>query len=111
MNDCKDYVAKCVVCNRAKPDRRGSAPVNPLPVPTYPWEVVGVEFVDYVTNLPKSGKNKYTAVMIVVCHLTKMKKQCVREANILSWDTTDKIHLDIMLKCTLNERMREFDGP
>ena len=69
MNDCKEYVDKCIVCNRAKPDRRGSAPVNPLPVPAYPWEVVGV---DYVTNLPKSGKSKYTAVMIVVCHLTKM---------------------------------------
>ena len=32
-------------------------------------EVVGV---DYVTSLPKSGKQRYTAVMIVVCHLTKM---------------------------------------
>ena len=69
MHDCKDYVAKCVVCNRAKPDRRGAAPVNPLPVPEYPWQVVGV---DYVTGLPPSGKQKYTAVMIVVCHLTKM---------------------------------------
>ena len=69
MNDCKNYVGKCVVCNRAKPDRRGCAPVNPLPVPAYPWEVVGV---DYITNLPKSGKHKYTAVMAVVCHQTRM---------------------------------------
>jgi len=69
MHDCKDYVAKCIVCNRAKPSRTGAAPTNPLPVPQYPWEVVGV---DYVTGLPVSGKEKYTAVMIVVCHLTKM---------------------------------------
>ena len=67
--DTKAYVAKCVVCNRSKADRRGSAPFHPLPVPNYPWEVVGV---DYVTSLPKSGRHKYTAVMIVVCHLTKM---------------------------------------
>ena len=45
MNDCKEYVDKGIVCNRAKPDRRGSAPVNPLPVPAYPWEVVGVDYV------------------------------------------------------------------
>jgi len=69
MHDCKDYASKCTVCNRAKPSRAGSAPASPLPVPQYPWEVVGV---DYVTGLPASGKEKYTAVMIVVCHLTKM---------------------------------------
>ena len=68
-HDCREYVSKCVTCNRAKADRTASAPVNPLPVPDYPWEVVGV---DFVTGLPPSGKNKYDAVMVVVCHLTKM---------------------------------------
>ena len=67
--DCQDYVSRCVTCSRAKADRTASAPVNPLPVPDYPWEVVGV---DYVTGLPRSGKKKYDAVMVVVCHLTKM---------------------------------------
>ena len=67
--DCKDYCSRCVVCNRAKPHRRGQAPVHPLPVPKYPWEVVGV---DFVTCLPRSGKSSYTAVMIIVDHLTRM---------------------------------------
>ena len=53
--DCKKYCANCVECNRSKPLRRGRAPVHPLPVPQYPWEVVGL---DYVTDLPKSGKNQ-----------------------------------------------------
>ena len=68
-NDCKSYCSKCIECNRSKPHRRGQAPVHPLPVPEYPWQVVGV---DYVTCLPKSGKSNYTAVMIIVDHLTKM---------------------------------------
>ena len=67
--DCKDHCSKCVECNRSKPHRRGQAPVHPLPVPSYPWEIVGV---DYVTCLPKSGKASYTAVMIIVDHLTRM---------------------------------------
>lgn len=67
--DCKSHCEKCVECNRSKPHRRGHAAVHPLPVPSYPWEIVGV---DYVTCLPKSGKSAYTAVMIMVDHLTKM---------------------------------------
>ena len=67
--DCKNYCNQCIECNRSKPHRRGAAAVHPLPVPQYPWEVVGV---DYVTSLPKSGKEGYTAVMIIVDHLTKM---------------------------------------
>ena len=51
--DCKTYCMKCIECNRSKPHRRGQAPVHPLHVPQYPWEVVGV---DFVTSLPKSGK-------------------------------------------------------
>ena len=67
--DCKAYCMKCIECNRSKPHRRGQAPVHPLPVPQYPWEVVGV---DFVTSLPKSGKEGYTPVMILIDHLTRM---------------------------------------
>jgi hypothetical protein len=67
--DCKAYCRNCIVCNRAKPDRRGRAMLHPLGVPEYPWEIVGI---DYVTDLPKSGVHGYTSVFIMVCHLTKM---------------------------------------
>jgi hypothetical protein len=67
--DCKAYCRNCIVCNRAKPDRRGMAMLHPLGVPEYPWEIVGI---DYVTDLPKSGVHGYTSVFIMVCHLTKM---------------------------------------
>ena len=67
--DCKAYCQNCIVCNRAKPDRRGASSLHPLGVPEYPWEIVGI---DYVTDLPKSGSKLYTSVFIMVCHLTKM---------------------------------------
>ena len=38
-------------------------------MPEYPWEVVGM---DFVTDLPRSSKLQYTAILILVCHLTKI---------------------------------------
>ncbi len=68
--DCKLYCQHCVICNRAKPDRRGRASLNPLGIPEYPWEIVGN---DYVTDLrAKSGLYGHTTIFIMVCHLTKM---------------------------------------
>jgi len=63
--DCKNHCSNCVVCNRVKPSRQGSASLPPLGVPEYPWEVVGMEFVN---DLPKSSKLQYTAILILVCH-------------------------------------------
>jgi hypothetical protein len=62
--DCKNHCSNCVVCNRAKPSRQGSASLPPLGVPKYPWKVVGV---DFVTDLPKSSNLQYTAILILVC--------------------------------------------
>ena len=67
--DVQKFCRECVICNRAKPDRRGPAPLDTLPLPQFPWEIVGV---DFVTSLPKCGKNGHNSIMIVCCHLTKM---------------------------------------
>ena len=64
--DCKNHCSNCVVCNRAKPSRQGSASFVTLGCP---WEVVGM---DFVADLPKSSKLQYTAILILVFHLTKM---------------------------------------
>ncbi len=57
------------MCKRAKPDRKGGVALQPLGIPDYPWEIVGI---DYVTDLPKSGTYDNTKVFFMVCHLTKM---------------------------------------
>ena len=67
--DCKAHCSNCVVCNRAKPSRQGSSSLSPLGVPNYPWEIVGV---DFVTDIPKISKYTFIAILILVCHLTKL---------------------------------------
>ena len=76
--DCKTYCQHCGVCNRAEPDRRGGASLQPLGILEYPWESGGI---DYLNNLPSSGTYWYTTVFILVCHLTKMAHfvQCHKE--------------------------------
>ena len=66
--DCKSHCQRCIVCNRAKPDRRGGAALQPLRIPEHPWEIVGI---DYVTDLPKSGTYGYTSVLLWVVTLPK----------------------------------------
>ena len=67
--DCKLYCQHCVTCNRAKPERRGGASLQPLGIPEYPWEIIGI---DHVTDSPESGLYGHITVIIMVCHLTKM---------------------------------------
>ena len=57
--DCKLHRQYCVICNRAKFDRRGVASLQPLGIPEYPWDIVGI---DYVTDLPKSSLYGHTTV-------------------------------------------------
>ena len=84
-----DYKAHCsnrVVCNRAKPSRQGSSSLSSLGVPNYPWEIVGMNFV---TDLPKSSKNNFTVVLMLVCHLTKMAHFVPFHKEITTKDTAD----------------------
>ncbi len=78
--DCKSHCQHCVVCKRAKPDRRGGAALQPLGILEYPRETVGI---DYVIDLPKSGTFGYTNVFTMVCHPIKIAHfvSCHKENN------------------------------
>jgi hypothetical protein len=84
--DCKAHCSNCVVCNRAKPRRQSSSSLSPVGVPNYPWEIVGM---DFVTDSPKSSKNNFTVVLILVCHLTKMANFVPCHKEITTEDTID----------------------
>jgi len=84
--DCKAHSSNYVICNRAKPSTQGSSSLSPLGVPKYPWEIVGMVFV---TDLPKSFKNNFTAILILVCHLTKMAHFVPCHKEITAKDTVD----------------------
>ena len=73
-----------------EPDRRGAASLNPLGVPEYSWEIVGI---DYVTDLPRSDSHGYTSLFIMVCHLTKMANfvPCHKE---ITYEESSELFID-----------------
>ena len=87
------HFQRCIVCNRAKPDRRGGAALQPLGIPKYPWEIVGI---DYVTDLPKSCTDGF----ITVCHLTKMAHFVPCRKEITAEESTDSFIDYILLSFT-----------
>lgn len=66
--DIKNYISSCDVCGRNKLRRhKPYGKIQPLPVPSRPWEIIGV---DFITSLPSS--QDCTCLMVVADHLTKM---------------------------------------
>jgi len=84
--NCKLYCQHCVICNRAKPNRRGGASLQPLGIPEYSWEIVGI---DYVSDLPKSSSYGPTPAFIMVFHLTKMAQFVPCNKEIIAEESTD----------------------
>jgi hypothetical protein len=62
----RSYVSGCETCTCRKPAQHPRGPLQPLDVPEYPWQVVGV---DLVGLLLLSDVNDM--IITYVCHLTK----------------------------------------
>jgi len=86
--DVSNYVLSCNVCSRSKIRRhKPYGKLIPLPIPTKPWEVIGV---DFIVSLPSS--QDCTCIMIVSDHLTKMV-HLVPCSDVPSADLTAKLLL------------------
>ena len=95
--DCELYCQHCVICNRAKPDPRNGASLQPLVIPEYPWEFF---WINHVTDFPQSCVYGHTTVFILVWHLIKMAHFVLcREENIAeeSTDYLKVILIDYMV--------------
>jgi len=86
--DVSNYVLSCDVCARSKIRRhKPYGKLIPLPIPTKPWEVIGV---DFIVSLPSS--QDCTCIMVVSDHLTKMI-HLVPCSDVPSADLTAKLLL------------------
>ena len=69
QKDIKDYVSKCIVCQKVKYER-GKAPglLQPLPILDLPWQSISM---DFVFGLPKSTQGNNGIWTIVDCFSNK----------------------------------------
>lgn len=72
MKDTTSFCESCVVCMSSKsPNHKPYGLLNPLRVPNYPWENIGM---DFVSPLPKSRDRNaaYDSITVVIDRLTGM---------------------------------------
>jgi transposase InsO family protein len=63
----RDFVAACLTCQRAKPDRsRLPGLLQPLPVPSAAWQIISLDFVE---GLPRS--QQANSILVVIDSFTK----------------------------------------
>lgn len=69
IKDVSDFADTCNVCQKIKADhRKKMGALRPAHIPARPFATVSLVLI---TGLPPSGEGKYTAVLVMVCKLTK----------------------------------------
>jgi len=72
VSDTKSFCETCVVCKRSKPsNQKPYGLLNPLSIPSYPWESIGMDFIG---PLPESSNRdgSFDSITMVICLLTAM---------------------------------------
>ena len=68
LQDIKDYVNSCIVCQKMKNSRTSRRfPIIPIEAPKRPWSMVSV---DFIVKLPVS--QGFDSIFVVIDHFTKM---------------------------------------
>ena len=72
VTDVKAFCETCNTCKMSKPsNQKPYGLLNPLAIPSYPWESIGIDFVG---PLPESRNRdgQYDSITVVICLLTAM---------------------------------------
>ena len=72
VSDVRAFCETCQTCKISKPsNQKPYGLLNPLAVPSYPWESIGMDFVG---PLPESGNRDglFDSITVVICLLTSM---------------------------------------
>ena len=72
VSDVRAFCETCHTCRTSKPsNQKPYGLLNPLSVPSYPWESIGMDFVG---PLPESGNRDglFDSITVVICLLTSM---------------------------------------
>jgi hypothetical protein len=87
--DTAAYCDTCHTCHRSKPsNQKPYGLLNPLSMPSHPWESIGVDFVG---PLPES-KNRdgtYDTITTVICLLTRMVHLIPSRQDYKAWQVAE----------------------
>jgi len=70
--DMKVFCETCVTCRRSKPsNQKPYGLLNPLPVPSQPWEAIGIDFVGPLPE-SKNQDRTFDSITVIICLLMAM---------------------------------------
>lgn len=70
--DVMKYCDSCMVCRRSKPStQKPHRFLNPLSIPTRPWDTIGIDFVGPLPVL-KDRNGSYDSITVIIDLLTSM---------------------------------------
>jgi hypothetical protein len=96
--DIREYITTCSICqNNAIPRHKPYGQLNPLPIPSRPWEQVSL---DFITHLRPSyiGTQEFDAILVVVDRFTKMARFIPTQDNLDAPELAALFHESIELK-------------
>ena len=89
ISDTKAFCDTCMTCKRSKPsNQKPYGLLNPLKIPSYPWESIGVDFIG---PLPQSSNcdGSFDSITIVICLLMAIVQLILSQINYKSWQIAE----------------------
>jgi hypothetical protein len=89
VSDTKAYCETCITCKRSKPsNQKPYRLLNPLTIPSEPWESIGVDFVGPLP-LSSNRDGEFNSITVVICLLTAMVELIPSRINYKAQDIAE----------------------
>lgn len=95
VNDVNAYCASCITCKRSKPsNQKPYGLLNPLPVPTRPWESIGMDFIGPLP-MSKDRNGEYDAITVIIELLTGMVHLVPSRVNYTAKEVAELVFAEV----------------
>jgi Integrase zinc binding domain len=89
VSDTKSYCETCTTCKRSKPtNQKPYGLLNPLNIPSEPWESIGVDFVGPLP-LSNNRDSEFDSITVIICLLTAMVEIIPSKSNYKAQDIAE----------------------
>jgi hypothetical protein len=89
VSDTKAYCETCTTCKRSKPNnQKPYGLLNPLAVPSEPWESIGIDFIGPLP-LSENRDGNFDSITVVICLLTAMVELIPSRINYKAQDIAE----------------------
>jgi len=95
VNNVKSYCNSCITCKRSKlSNQKPYSLLNPLAIPTRPWESIGIDFVGPLLE-SKDCDVSYDCIIVIICLLMAMVHLVLGHINYTAHQVAELIFAEV----------------